>query len=135
MKNLIIKYRHFILYAIFGVLTTVVNIAAYWLCTRVIGLGTVPSTVIAWFLAVFFAYITNRRLVFESEAAGMREILIEILKFFAMRAATGIFDIVFMYVTVDVLHWNDVAMKFISNVIVIVLNYLASRLVVFKRKK
>ena len=134
MKKLIVKYKHFILYAVFGVLTTVVNIAAYWLCTRVLGLPTVPSTVIAWFLAVFFAYITNRRLVFESEAQGKREILTECAKFFAMRIATGIFDIAFMYVTVDVLKWNDVAMKFVSNVIVIVLNYLASRLVVFRKK-
>ena len=134
MKKLIIKYRHFILYAVFGVLTTVVNIASYWVCTRLFHMPTVPATVAAWIIAVLFAYLTNRRLVFESGAEGGKEILIECAKFFAMRAATGVLDIVFMYVTVDMLHWNDVLMKVISNVIVIVLNYLASRLFVFRKK-
>ena len=135
IKNLIVKYRHFILYGIFGVLTTLVNIAAYWVCTRIFHLTTVPSTIIAWILAVLFAYLTNRKLVFESEAEGSSEIIAEIAKFFVMRAATGGLDILFMHITVNVLHWNDVLMKALSNIIVIVLNYAASRLIIFRKKK
>ena len=128
------KYSDVIAYLIFGVLTTVINIAVYWAAARLLGMATVPATVIAWVAAVLFAYLTNRRWVFHSEASGPREIVPEILRFFAARLATGIFDWVFMYLTVDRFHWHDVAMKVIANIIVIIGNYVLSRTVVFRRK-
>lgn len=134
MKKLIVKYRHLILYGIFGILTTLVNIAAYWVCTRLFHMPTVPATVTAWVAAVLFAYFTNRKWVFESGAKGAREIIAECAKFFALRAATGVLDIIIMYVSVDVLGWNDVLMKVVSNIVVILLNYIASRFVIFKKK-
>lgn len=134
LKKLFDKYKDIIAYGVFGVLTTIINIAVYWAAAHLLHLGTVPATVIAWIAAVLGAYLTNRKWVFHSEASGAREILQEILRFFAARLATGIFDWVFMYVTVDRLGWNDVAMKVIANIVVIVSNYVLSKLVVFRRK-
>ena len=135
LKNLLEKYRDMIAYLIFGVLTTVINIVVYWAAAHLLHIPTVPSTVIAWIAAVLGAYLTNRKWVFHSEASGKKEILQEVLRFFAARLATGIFDWVFMYVTVDRMGWNDVAMKVIANVVVIISNYVLSKLVVFRKKK
>ena len=130
--NLFEKYKDIIYYGFFGVLTTLVNIIFYWLMAHPLGMRTVPSSVIAWIAAVTFAYITNRKWVFHSEANTKPDIVKEIAYFFFCRFATGVIDWIFMYVTVDILNWNDVLMKFIANVIVIVLNYIASKMLIFK---
>lgn len=135
IKQLIIKYKRLILYAVFGVFTTIVNIAAYAVCARLFGMPTVPATIVAWVLAVFFAYVTNRRLVFDSQVRTARGILIEITMFFLFRILTGVLDIVIMYIFVDVYHFDDVIIKTASNIIVIILNYLASKLIIFRKKK
>ena len=133
-KKLYDKYRDMIPYMIFGVLTTLVNIAAYWLLAHPLGLSTVPSTVIAWVLAVLFAYLTNRKWVFHSEAKTRNEIIKEGVSFYLCRLGTGVLDWLGMYVMVDVLHWNDLIVKIAVNIVVIVLNYVASKLIVFRKK-
>ena len=133
-KQLYDKYRDMIPYMIFGVLTTLVNIAAYWLLAHPLGLSTVPSTVIAWVLAVLFAYVTNRKWVFHSEAKTRNEIIKEGVSFYLCRLGTGVLDWLGMYVMVDVLHWNDLIVKIAVNIVVIVLNYVASKLIVFRKK-
>ena len=133
MKKLFEKYKDVIPYLIFGVITTIINIVSYWFLAHILGMGTVPASVIAWFLAVLTAYLTNRKWVFHSDARGSREILEEIVKFFGARLFTGVIDWVFMFVTVDVLGGRDVIMKFLSNVIVVVLNYIFSKWVIFKK--
>ena len=89
-KQLYDKYRDMIPYMIFGVLTTLVNIAAYWLLAHPLGLPTVPSTVIAWVLAVLFAYVTNRKWVFHSEAKTRNEIIKEGVSFYLCRLLENI---------------------------------------------
>ena len=135
MRRLYEKYKDVIPYLFFGVCTTLVNIIAYWLCAHPFGMDVVPSTVIAWVVAVLFAYLTNRKWVFHSEAKGSKEILIELVTFFGCRLATGVLDWLMMFVLVDCLHFNDVLIKVIANVVVIVLNYVASKLVIFKNQK
>ena len=122
-------------YLVFGVLTTVVNIVVYWLAAHPLGIKTVPSSVIAWIAAVAFAYVTNRIWVFHSETTETAGVIKEVVSFFSCRLATGVIDWVFMYVTVDLLHYNDVIMKIIANVIVIILNYIASKLWIFRKPK
>jgi putative flippase GtrA len=134
-KGLYEKNKDMIPYAIFGVLTTVVNIAVYWLIAHPLEFAVMPSTIIAWIAAVLFAYITNRRWVFNSEAHTTQEIVREIVTFFAFRLGTGVVDWACMFVFVDILSFNDVVIKFIANVIVIILNYVASKLIIFKHKK
>lgn len=132
-KHLIIKYKGFLLYVVFGVATTVVNIAVYWLAAYLMQFGTILSTVVAWGVAVLFAYFTNRKWVFQSLEKSLPEVMKEIVSFFVCRLATGVIDLLCMYIFVDVLKFNDVMIKVSTNILVIILNYVASKLFVFKR--
>lgn len=138
MKHILIllwnKYRNIILYTVFGILTTILNIAVYWFAAHLLTLSVMLSTVLAWGVAVLFAYITNRKWVFHSQARTSVEILQEALSFFACRIATGIVDWGCMFVFVDLLHLDDIIIKTGVNFLVIVLNYIASRLLIFKAK-
>ena len=117
----------------FGGLTTLVNIVAYWACSRVLELETITGTVIAWVLAVLFAYLTNRTWVFGSYAHGVGQILLEAFAFFSCRLTTGLADLGMMWLFVVVLEFNDLAIKVIANVMVIVMNYLASKFIIFRK--
>lgn len=133
IKELINKYMDIILYGVFGVLTTVVNIVSYWIMAHPLGMGTMMSTVIAWVLAVLFAYFTNRKWVFRSKATGIQAIMKEIGSFFACRIVTGAVDWAFMFLFVEVLVFNDVIVKVLANILVIILNYVGSKLIIFKQ--
>lgn len=128
------KYQSFISYAVFGVLTTVVNIVTYSVCYNKLGIGNTLSNVIAWILAVAFAYVTNKLWVFDSKSWKWSVLRREILAFVSCRLATGILDIVIMFVCVDLMDWPAMIMKVLSNVLVIVLNYVFSKLIIFKKK-
>ena len=134
MKALLEKYRGLILYAVFGALTTAINIAAYALCYRVLKLPNVPSNVVAWVLAVLFAFVTNKLYVFESKSLERGTVLRELVSFVGARLATGLLDLAVMFVGVDLLHGPDLVFKVGSNVIVIILNYVLSKLIVFRKK-
>ena len=123
--------KQIFLYGVFGVLTTLFNIFLYWLCSRVFELAVVPSTIIAWVLAVLFAYHTNGKYAFNSKVETVWGKLHEALNFFACRLATGFIDVVIMYVFADLIGFDDVWVKTISNIIVIIINYVASKIFVF----
>lgn len=131
-KNIYKKYKDVAAYLFFGVCTTLVNVLVYWLAAHIFFMKTVISSMIAWIAAVLFAYVTNRRWVFHSKANTVSEILAEVIKFLSVRLATGIVDWMCMYIFVDVLGLHDVFIKIISNVLVIILNFSASKLIVFK---
>ena len=134
MKALLEKYRGLILYVVFGVLTTAINIAVYALCYRVLRLPNVPSNVVAWILAVLFAFVTNKLYVFESKSLERGTVMRELLSFVGARLATGLLDLAVMFVGVDLLHGPDLVFKVGSNVLVIILNYVLSKLIVFRKK-
>ncbi len=126
MKNEVISYL------IFGVLTTVVNIVVYYVCNTWLGINYLVSNAIAWIASVLFAYITNRKYVFESKNTSM---VSELAKFVGARLSTGIMDMILMWLLVDLLHINSMVSKIVVNVLVIVLNYVLSKLFVFKEEK
>ena len=128
------KYKSFIAYAVFGVFTTVVNIVTYHLCYYNAGLSNTLSNVAAWILAVTFAYLTNKVWVFESRSWKWEILRREIPTFISCRIATGIMDIMIMYICVDILEWHAMLMKIASNVLVILLNYVFSKLLIFKKR-
>lgn len=134
VEKLTKKYLDVIPYLFFGVCTTVVNVVTYWICAHLLSLKTMVSTIIAWILAVLFAYVTNRKWVFCSETHEVWDICKEMASFFGCRLATGIVDWLSMYVFVELLSANDVFIKIAANLLVIVLNYVASKLIIFKKK-
>lgn len=125
-------HKSTVLYLIFGVCSTVLNMIVYYLCYDIVGINNIVSTTLAWIIAIVFAFITNKQLVFGSESWDFRTLQKEVVKFTGCRVVTGLLDIVFMYITVDLLSFNALTMKFTSNIIVVILNYIASKLVVFK---
>lgn len=134
VKALIVKYQDMILYVFFGALATLVNTASYYLCYNIIGMSNVPSVIIAWLLAVVFAFFTNKLWVFKSKSFAPDVLKHEIPTFFGARLLTGLLDLGIMYLAVDVLHGNGTVWKLISNILVIILNYVASKLIIFKKK-
>ena len=127
-------HRQVMRYLIFGVLTTIINIITYSICFYILNINNLISNVIAWIIAVIFAYITNRKYVFDSKANTNKDIIKEIARFFASRLITLGVDELIMYVTVDNWSWNALLMKILSNIIVIILNFVFSKLIVFKKK-
>lgn len=128
------KYKSLIFYGVFGIMTTIVNLVVYNLCYYRLGIGNTISNVFAWIFAVTFAYLTNKSLVFESKSWAWDVLKREIPAFVNCRVATGIMDIVIMFICVDIMGWHAMLMKIISNVLVIILNYIFSKLVIFKNK-
>lgn len=128
------KYKSVILYLVFGVLTTIVNIVAYFLLDFNGLFNTVINTSIAWVVAVIFAYVTNKKWVFESKVEGFKDNFKEMMSFFGCRIATGLMDVGIMFVFVDILRYDDMIIKIASNVLVVILNYVGSKLLVFRNK-
>ena len=134
IEELFNKYKSIILYLFFGACTVLVNIVSYYVSAHIFKIDVMPSTFIAWFVAVVFAYITNRKFVFESKKNKKTEILKEMLSFFYCRIATGLIDFLGMYILVERLHFDDVIIKILINILVIILNYVFSKLIVFSNK-
>ncbi len=138
IKALCKKYEEIIAYLIVGVLTTIVSWGACWVCEVTIldpnieWQNAIINT-IGWIAGVLFGYVTNRRFVFKSTNP---DILKEFTHFAGARVSTWILDIVIMYVTVNIIHMNYwIAKIFISSVLVMIANYVFSKLFVFKGKK
>lgn len=128
--------KEVIMYLIFGVLTTVVSLLVYYGCIYTFlnpenAVQLQIANIISWIAGVAFAYITNRKFVFESNEANQ---LKEISKFVTSRLATLFLDMIIMFIGVTCLHGNDKIVKLISQVLVIIGNYIFSKLFVFKKQ-
>lgn len=121
-------------YLFVGVATTLVNYIVYYLATRVAGLDVMPGTWTAWVFAVAFGYAANKAFVFHTHCENMLALLREAGSFFAMRLASLGIETVLMFLLVEMLHLNDLAMKLLVNIVVIILNYVFSKLFIFKKK-
>ena len=135
MKRIWERYKDIIPYLFYGVCTTVINIIVYWAMAHILKLTVMLSTIIAWTAAVSFAYITNRTRVFKSQANNRNAVIKEVFSFFACRLGTGIIDWLCMFVFVELLHINDVVIKTLANILVIIINYIASKFVIFKNNR
>lgn len=127
------KYKSVLLYLFFGVLTTCVSVFSFILCDSVLGIQVLISNIISWILAVTFAYFTNRTWVFRSTATGSA-LAKEVLLFFSARVTTLLIEEVLMWIFVMVLHYDSTVIKLIAQVVVLVLNYIFSKIIVFKKR-
>ncbi len=127
------KNKEVILYLVFGVLTTVVNYVVYYICREWLQFPLLVANTLAWILAVLFAFFTNRKYVFSSKDSN---ILKELGLFVSARLLSFLlFDQLTMYLMVKLLHINEYIAKLIANVFVIIFNYAASKLVIFRKNK
>ena len=107
----------------------------YWFFYERLGIENVMATLFAWMITVTYAFFTNKIMVYKSK--DWRPVIVakEFLYFFGFRAVTGIFNIVYMYVTVDLLHWWPVTNKAIAALIVGLSNYMFGKKLIFKHRK
>ena len=134
VRSLIEKYRDILLYIFFGVLTTAVNYLIYLPVFNLCGLSAAVSNVIAWVGAVIFAFLTNKPFVFHSYDWSAKTVIPELTKFVSCRLASGVLETAILLLTVDCLHWNGNIWKLITQVLVVIINYVGSKLLVFKNK-
>lgn len=121
-------------YLISGGLGVVISVGSFWLC-RVIGLDIIPSNVISWIIAVLSMYVTNKFFVFKTKCNTKKELFIEFISFIGARVSTLVIETAIIYVGAEVMHINEIIVKVIAQVVVIVLNYVFSKLWIFKNKK
>ena len=133
LKTLMVRYRDVIVYLVFGVLTTAVNYLVYLPCYNVLGFSGSASNAIAWVGAVAFAYVTNKPFVFRSRDWSAKTVIPELTKFVGCRLGSGVLETAIILLTVDWLGWNGNVMKLLTSVLVVVLNYIGSKLLVFKK--
>lgn len=133
--GLYFNYKEIINYLIFGALCTVVNFATYFLFAKIFLVEEVTSSGLSWFFAVLFAYITNKLFVFESKTNTKKEFFKEITSFFLARILSGILcDVGTFALMVKVFNINDIFSKIVTQVMVIIVNYIFSKLFIFKKK-
>lgn len=133
IRSFLVKYTEELNYLFFGVLTTLVNFVIYFPLHEILNISAAVSNVIAWAVAVVFAYFTNKRYVFQSKDWNKQTIITEMWKFVACRIGSGLVETLFLLVTVDVLHFNGTWMKILICIVVVILNYISSKLLVFKK--
>lgn len=134
LKKLLEKYHDAIVYLIFGVLTTIVNYLVYLPCYNLLGLSSAVSNAIAWAAAVIFAFLTNKPLVFRSHDWSAGVVIPELVKFIGTRVGSGALETAILFLTVDVLGYDGNVLKILLSVLVVVLNYVGSKFLVFRKK-
>lgn len=135
MLSLFNKYREVILYLVFGVATTVVNYIVYFLLRDSFSISYMWSNFFAWFFSVLFAFITNKRIVFRSQTFSLGAYFKEMGLFYWYRLLSLGIDMAMMYILIDWLQSNEFIAKTITQVVVIALNYVFSKLFIFKPTK
>ena len=133
-KELVKRYWDIISYLIFGVLTTAVNYIVYLPLYNLVGLSAAVSNAIAWAASVAFAYLTNKPFVFKSHDWSINTVVPELVKFVGCRVGSGLAETLIIFVTVDLFNFNGNIIKLITSVIVVILNYVASKFLVFRQK-
>ena len=133
IKELYFKYKEVINYLFFGGCTFLVSIISFYLFNKVCGFNEHIANVISWILAVSFAYITNKKYVFESKTSEKKDLLREISSFVSARLLTLVMEEIILVVGVNLLHIDSMIVKIIAQVVVIVSNYFLSKLFIFKK--
>lgn len=132
LKALLIKYREIIMYLIFGGLTTVVSFVSYYLILW-LGAHYLIAQAVSWALAVAFAFVVNKIFVFEDRDNSPWALFRQIWQFVSVRIGSGIIETVLLWLLVDVLTLNEGIAKIPVTVLTVVINYIASKLLVFKK--
>ena len=129
------KYSEVIAYLFFGVLTTLINLVTFWILSSVFNLETIAATVAAWIIAVAFAFITNKIWVFKSKTKTNQETTKEAVMFVIARLITLGIEVFLMWLMVDNFKQDKLIWKLLCNIITVILNYLFSKLIVFKERR
>ena len=135
IRQFVEKYKELLSYIFWGAASTAVNYGVYFLCTKPLQLDYLTSNVIAWVVSVAFSFVVNKLFVFESRSLAVKTVLSELWKFVSARIFSGVLETGILFVFVTLLHMNDSVVKIAAGVIVIILNYVMSKLLIFNKTK
>lgn len=154
MKNFFEKHKEIILYIIFGVLTTLVGWGSYTFFIRVFALGVTAANTLSWIASVAFAFFTNKKWVFESTSWKPKTLIKEAASFVSARALTGVIELICvpllaksgfdkpfyslfekLGIKLGILYTDGIYSKVVLAVVIVILNYVFSKLIVFRKKK
>lgn len=133
MKSLLTRYKEPILYVVFGGLTTVVSVGSFWLLQSVLHQNPHVANTVSWILAVLFAFLTNRRFVFEADTASSRTFWRQLAEFYGGRLATFAIEEVILLIFITWLRLDALVVKLAAQVVVLILNYLISKIWIFRK--
>lgn len=128
------KHWDIFVYLFFGVLTTVVNYLVYLPAYNWLHISAAVSNMLAWVVAVVFAFVTNKPFVFRSYDWSSSTVIPELIKFVSCRIASGAMETAILFVAVDLFSWNGNIWKLFTQILVVILNYVGSKLLVFRHK-
>lgn len=132
--DLIKKHRALVAYLFFGILTTVVDYLVYLPCYNWLRLSATVSNILAWAASVCFAFLTNKPFVFKSHDWSAKTVWPELARFVGTRFTTGAIETLLLLLTADVLKWNGNIMKLAVSLLVVAINYVGSKLLVFRNR-
>lgn len=133
--DLLKKYREQIMYMVVGGLTTVVCVGTKFFLEKLFGIVGIVSVLIAEPLAMIFAYVTNKAWVFKTKCKDFKDLMREMISFFSARIFTIILSAVISLIFVDILKWPNMPVQIAAAIIVVILNYVFSKLFIFKGNK
>ena len=122
-------------YLVFGVLTTLVNYVSYFGATRGLKINYIVANIIAWFISVVFAYVTNKFWVFEDKSLEIKKLVKEVFMFFAARVMSGGVETLMLFVFVTLIGFDDGVIKIVASVFVVIFNYVVGKFFIFNGGK
>lgn len=129
------KYKDILLYIFFGGLTTIVSFVTFWVCCDFFEIHELVSNTISWVASVTFAFFTNRIWVFSAPTKTWGEFFKQAAEFYGGRIFTYVFEQVCILIFVTILSFNELLIKLLANIGVLILNYLISKFLVFRKKE
>lgn len=129
------KYKEILLYLFFGGCAFVISIGSYAIANVGCGVNELIANIISWILAVLFAFFTNRVWVFHSATNSERDFVKQFFSFVGGRILTLVIEEAMIFIFITVLGFNSMMIKVIAQIVVIVLNYIISKFLVFKNRE
>ena len=129
------KYREVIVYLITGGITTVINFAVFFVLTNLLNVHYITSNIIAWAAAVIAAFLMNKLIVFDDGDMSGVTIIKQLASFVSFRIVSGVMETGLLYVFVEYMKLNENIVKIVVAVLVVILNYIFSKLIIFKKKR
>ena len=129
------NHSEVVAYILFGILTTAVNFLVFLLGYEFLTISATASNIIAWIIAVVFAFLTNKPFVFKSRNWSRQVVIPEFIRFVSCRIGSGVVETTFLFVTIDCLGWNGTVLKLIASGFSMVMNYILGKCVAFKNSK
>lgn len=127
------KHKDIVLYIFFGGLTTVVSFVTFWFFVDVVNLHELIANTFSWIFAVAFAFFTNRIWVFNSPTKTVKDFLIQMVLFYGGRLLSFAVEMGIIYIFITLLGYNDLVVKLSATIIVLILNYIISKVIVFRK--